>query len=153
MKRIFFLFLAASLAALLLSGCDLFQSDPPDEAVEMTAAAIPIVKIDATMDTLTNAETETWTLVTVNGPAEYEFGIAADSISGSTAATCYLYQYMDFGSTYKYILETIVVNGVSTRTREVGTLVGGVLTCACTSTGTQVTHVRPDLNLVPRTPQ
>ena len=153
MKRIFFLFLAASLAALLLSGCDLFQADPPDEAVEMTAAAIPIVKIDAPVDTLTNAETETWDLVTVNGPAEYEFGIAADSISGSTAATCYLYQYMDFGSTYRYILETIVVNGVSTRTRETGTLVGGVLTCACTSTGTQVTHVRPDLNLVPRTPQ
>lgn len=154
MKRILFLFLFASLAALLLSSCDLFQTDPPDEAVEMTAAsALPITKIDATMDTLTNAETETWSLVTVNGPAEYEFGIAADSISGSTGATCYLYQYMDFGSTYKYILETITINGVSTRTRETGTLVGGVLQCACTSTGTQVTYVRPDLNLVPRTPQ
>lgn len=153
MKRLILLFAFATLAALLLGGCDFTAKPPTGEETVMSAEAIaPITKVNIAQDTLTNAETETATLLTVNSPAEYEIGIAADSISGSTAATCYLYQYMDFGATDKYILETITINGVSTRTRETGTVVGGILTCSCVSTGTQVTYFRVDLNLIPRTP-
>lgn len=157
MKRIFQFFIASVFAAFLLGGCDgLFKPDEPAEeapvAVE-TMAPLAAVKFNSSQYTLTDAETETFTILTANVPVEYEIGISADSISGTTTATCYLYQYMDFGSSDKYRIETITVNHAPYRYRETGTIVGGVLTCECTSTGTQVTHVRVDMNLVPRSPQ
>lgn len=157
MKRIFHLFIASVFAVFLLGGCDgLFKPDKPAEEIPVDTevmAPLAAVKYNSDQDTLTNAETETFTILTANVPVEYEIGISADSISGTTTATCYLYQYMDFGSSDKYRIETITVNHAPYRYRETGTIVGGALTCECTSTGTQVTHVRVDMNLVPRSPQ
>jgi hypothetical protein len=112
------------------------------------------LRINPDVDTLTTStslDTVTYTLATVRSAHNYEFQVNADSLTGATGATCYLEQSSDAGGTDWVAVETVVVNGVTTRQLEVGSLYAGTLRCRCMApSSTQSTAVRVDLNLSPQ---
>ena len=91
-----------------------------------------------TLDTLNNAETITQALGSYFSPIYYEVQVAADSISGSTAATATLQQSIDSGTNWT-TLGTVTINGTSTREKLSGNVLGGNLRLQTVSSGTQVT--------------
>jgi len=95
-----------------------------------------------TTDTLTNADTATYSLGTYNRPVSVEVQISADSLSGSTAATATLEQSIA-GSDW-FIVDTETINGVTSRLKATGDLLGGTLRLRVISSGTQSTALRMD---------
>lgn len=76
----------------------------------------------------------------------YALQLNADSISGATGATCYLQLNSDMGESDWVAIETMTINGVTTRLLETGEVMAGTLRCRCIApSSTQVTNVRVDL--------
>lgn len=100
---------------------------------------------ELTITTSSSLDTVTWDIGNYNSQNSYEIQINGDSISGATGADCVLELSMDKGGSDWVVLETITVNGVTTRLRETGTMIRGQLQCRCFATdSTQVTNIRMD---------
>lgn len=144
------------LAFLLISltpGCD----PTPEEGTEGTVTALDFsvprsTLIQAGPETMTNADTITVELGTFYSPIEYEISYVADSLSGATAGTQYLEWDADGDGANFVRIETMVINGVTTRGRETGTLVGGSLRLRTITTGTQSTRLWHEFWSTPRAP-
>lgn len=101
-----------------------------------------------TITTSTSVDTVTFSLTTVRSAYNYEFQVNADSLSGGTTATCFLEQNADGLGSDWVAVQTVVVNGVETRSRTTGSLYYGTLRCRCiAASSTQSTAIRTDLNL------
>jgi len=97
------------------------------------------------LTTSTSLDTVDFDMGSFNSARSYELQVNADSVSGATGATCTLQLNMDQQGTDWVALESTVVNGVTTRTLETGTLVRGTVRCRCIApSSTQVTNVRVD---------
>lgn len=104
-----------------------------------------------TTDTLTNADTMTYNLGSYNRPVALEVVIAADSLSGSTAATATLEHSID--GTHWFVVDTETINGVTSRLKATGDILGGTVRCRVISTGTQSTTLDMDAIIAESTPQ
>lgn len=86
--------------------------------------------ISFSRDTITTsgtADTTTQSIGTFNRPITYELQISADSLSGATNAVATL-QWSACGSCTDWAdLATVTINGVTTRNRTTGTIMGGKL--------------------------
>lgn len=129
------------------------EKDPP--GIEVAAASMQPIRsffVENGSVTLTNADTVDLALGTYASPIAYQWQSSWDSISGSTAGNCYLELDSDNDGLNFYRLETLVINGVTSRLYETGTLLGGTLRCRCISTGTQVTNGWNEFHYSPRLP-
>lgn len=95
------------------------------------------------VDTLTNTDTSTFVFDRyLYTQGDFTWQIVADSLSGSTAATCKIQGTYYPGSTVWSDIATITVNGVQTNTTNTTTLFNGIQTrMRCTSGGTQSTKL------------
>lgn len=135
-------------------GCDLFNNTPEEgEGVAALDFSAPRAQlIQAGPETMTNADTITVELGTFYSPIEYEIAYVADSLSGSTAGTQYLEWDADGDGANFVRRETMVINGVTTRGVETGTIVGGTLRLRTITTGTQSTRLWHEFWYTPRAP-
>lgn len=136
-----------------------FPDEPADEPTDeqtITAAlegsSITSKILQDGPDTLTNADTLDIALGTFYGPIDYQIQLSADSLSGSTAGNVYLELDSDGDAAGYHRLETMVINGVSTRTFETGEIIGGKLRLRTITTGTQSTRVWEEFYWCPRVP-
>jgi len=134
MKRIFSFALAALMIVLIASGCS--KEGPAGEG--FAYAKRPWNKTVQSQETITDADTITQTIGSFFSPIYYEIQVAADSVSGSTAATATLQQSIDDGSNWT-TLGTVTINGVTTRETLTGNCLGGTIRLYTISTGTQST--------------
>lgn len=133
MKRIFLFAALAAMVITLVIGC---SQKGVGEA--FAGSPRPWSQTVITLDTLNNGETITQALGQFFSPIYYEVQVAADSISGATAATATLQQSIDNGTNWT-TLGTVTINGVSTRSKLSGNILGGNIRLQTVSTGTQVT--------------
>lgn len=152
MKLSFFRLAVLLILTIAFVGCNEAPTQPTDsprEEVTTGAAATSISFFSNDPDTLsTSGSTDeiTFAFASFYGRNNYVLQVSADSLSGSTGATCYLEVNTDLGGNDWAILETITVDGVSTRAYETGEILRGTLRCRCTApSSTQSTAVRPDL--------
>jgi hypothetical protein len=139
-------------------GCDLFTT-PPEEGTEQPADVSAqgfetprAVILQDGKDTLTNADTLDLDLGTFNSPITYQIQVSADSVSGSTAGNMYLELDSDGDGANFYRLETMTINGVTSRLYETGTIVGGTLRLRYIQGGTQVNHLWQEFYYSARAP-
>lgn len=134
MKRLIFLMMALA-AMIAVVSC---SKNTGAGAVSYAAAPRVWLSSSNTLDTLNNAETITQTIGSFLSPVYYEVQVAADSISGATAATATLQQSLDAGTNW-VTLGTVTINGTSTREKLTGNILGGNVRLQTVSSGTQVT--------------
>lgn len=157
------LFLLFGLLALLMvsitPGCDPVDppktEDPADVPVELASmnfAAPRSYILQDGVDTLTNADTLDLNLGTFYGPTAYQIQVSADSLSGSTAATTYLELDSDGDGVGFYRIETMTINGVTSRLYETGTILFGTLRLRTIQGGTQVNRIWQEFCHSPRIP-
>jgi len=143
--RIGFLALSLIFAALWVYA---FDNEGPQTA-NATAEAVGVTVFSSDPDTLTTSsslDTVTFTFANFYGRNNYALQVSADSLSGSTGATCQLEINADLAGNDWATLETVTVNGVSTRAYETGEILRGTLRCRCYApSSTQSTAVRADL--------
>lgn len=111
-----------------------------------TGGTITHINFDPdTLSTSTSLDTIDFSIGNYNSAQNYEIQLNADSLSGATGATCTLQLSMDQQGSDWVILETMTVNGVTTRSRETGSFIRGQLRCRCIApSSTQSTAVRVD---------
>jgi hypothetical protein len=160
--KLYSFFIAFCIAAVaIIVSCNLpptqqSANTQPAQVVQpaATVGAQAVLSFNATEDTISTSssiDTVDFTFASIYSPQRYAFQLNADSLSGSTAATCYLQLNTDLSGADWVALETVTVNGVSTRGYETGDIERGLLRCRCISaSGTQSTTVRPDLVLAPK---
>ena len=95
-----------------------------------------------TTDTITNAETLTYSLGTFNQPIAIEVQISADSLSGTLASTVTLEQSIN--GTDWFVVDTETLSGAAPRLKATGDCLGGWLRVSSVSTGTQSAILRMD---------
>lgn len=98
--------------------------------------------LTAFSDTITNAETLTYSLGSFNRPIGIEVQIAADSVSGTLASTVTLEQSIN-GSDW-FVVDTETLSGTTVRLKATGDVLGGTLRVRSVSTGTQSALLRMD---------
>lgn len=98
--------------------------------------------LTAFSDTITDAETLTYSLGSFNRPIAVEVQIAADSLSGTLASTVTLEQSIN-GSDW-FVVDTETLSGVTVRLKATGDVLGGTLRVRSVSTGTQSALLRMD---------
>lgn len=152
MKLSFFRLAVLLILTIAFVGCNEAPTQPTDsprEEVTTGAAAFSVTTVSADQDTIsTSSSTDEFTtsLMTVYSRNNYVFQVSADSISGGTTATCYLEVNPDLVGSDWAVLETVIVDGVSTRAYETGEILRGSLRCRCAAaSSTQVTVIRSDL--------
>lgn len=138
------LLLSAVLTVATNTGCDLpKKEEPPKDGIEALAdmQTVRSFTVQVGPETMTNADTIDAAIGTFFSPIEYEISTVADSLTGSTAGTQYLEWDADNDGANWVRIETMVINGVTTRLRETGTLVGGTLRLRTITSGTQTTRL------------
>lgn len=95
-----------------------------------------------TTDTLTDADTMTYSIGEFNRPVAVEVQISADSLSGTMAGTVYLQQSHNGADWFNVDTETL--SGTTVRLKATGDVLGGTLRAYVLSTGTQSTALRMD---------
>jgi len=95
-----------------------------------------------TTDTLTDADTMTYSIGSFNVPVAIEVQIAADSLSGTMAGSVQLQQSIN-GSDW-FTVDTETLSGTTVRLKATGDVLGGTLRAYVLSTGTQSTALRMD---------
>lgn len=91
------------------------------------------------VDTLTNADTVTYTLGSWDNAFDWNLLYQADSLSGSTAGTFTIETQLNGGEVW-YTLESITINGVQTLARKTGSCEGGKMRFKSITSGTQSTR-------------
>lgn len=154
------LLILAIFSATILAGCEYFNppkeepaEEVPDGVVSAQGFETPRMNIlQDGVDTLTNADTLDLSLGYFYGPIVYQIQLSADSVSGSTAGNLYLELDSDGDGVGFYRIETMVVNGVTTRSIETGTILGGALRLRYIQGGTQVNRIWQEFLYCPRAP-
>lgn len=143
MKKIFLLLF---ISTLFLIGCK--EQEAAQEDTISTAVVTTSVLRNATQQTITTSsslDTVTFDLGNFSRPYNYQIQLNADSLSGATGATCYLELSLDGGGSDWTRIETLTINGVSTRLLDSGSFERGQLRCICYApSSTQSTAVRVD---------
>ena len=99
-----------------------------------------------TLVTSTSLDTVTFTPPVWYSSRDYSLQINADSISGATGATCYMQVSTDLQGDDWVTVETITIDGVTTRQLDTGTIKRGAVRIVCYAPSTtQSTAVRVDL--------
>lgn len=88
------------------------------------------------VDTLTNADTITYTLGAWDEAFDWNCIFKADSLSGSTAGTFTIESQLNGGENW-YTLETVTIDGVQTLVRKSGSCEGGKMRFKTITSGTQ----------------
>ena len=137
----------AALLSVVISPPQPVQADGP-KIIEVEKA--PLANYDLDEDTLSTSSSTDQVIFDLGyayGPTAYALQVNADSISGATGATCVLQVATDMGNTDYADLESVTINGVSTREIETGTAMRGRLRCKCDApSSTQVTTLRIDFS-------
>lgn len=134
-KKIYLLPLLIFGSALLFSFIEDGAPTPP-----------PVYNSDPdTLSTSSSLDTSIFSIGTFYSPLSYALQVSADSLTGATDATCYLQVNLDMGGSDWATLQTITVDGTTTRSYTTGSIARGTLRCACYApSSTQSTAVRVD---------
>jgi len=122
-------------------------ADVPTEGVP-SEYALNVVRqfVEKQTDTLSassSKDTSDYDIGTFFGPMNYHVDLFADSLSGSTGATYFLQNSLEFSGNDWYNVTTGAIDGVSTKARLSGTILRGRLRLrTITPTSTQSTALR-----------
>lgn len=156
-KLVFFASLAAVAILAFAIGCQQapapapVQVQAPAPVQPMTFAASNVVKLNIadevdTISTSSSLDTADYDLGTYSIPVNVGVQLTADSISGSTGATCYLQSRYRSSGGDKYWIDvpnaTATINGVQTRAQITAAVLKGSVRCRCLApSSTQNTRV------------